>query len=283
MSRQKLLPLLLLAALSGGCERDEALLPAYLHLAGADLSTVYATQGSASHEIQDIWVFADQQLIGVNEMPATFPVLEDGPRELVLRPGVLLNGQFDNHIVYPFYSEVRTTHPFVPGQIDTLRPTFAYNASARFAFVEGFDGVGTILSDELDSNPATNVAISTESPMEGSLGKITVTTANQLCRVGTSQRFALPTDNRPVFLEMNYRCDIPFTVGITAHAGALFESQSKITLNVRPDWNKIYIEFTPEVSLYNAPEYSIFLQALLPAGETEGNVWIDNVKLIYYE
>jgi hypothetical protein len=283
MSYQILVPLIFLCALSTGCERGEAPVPAYLHLEAGGLTTVYATQGSASNEIQDIWLFADQQLIGVNEMPATFPVLEEGPKEVVLRPGVLLNGQFDRHIVYPFYSEVRTTHNFVPGQVDTLRPVFAYNANARFAFIEGFDGVGTILSDELDTNPATNVAISNDSPLEGPLGKITVTTANQLCRVGTSQRFALPTDNRPVFLEMDYRCDIPFTVGITAHAGALFESQSKITLVVREDWNKIYLEFTPEVSLYNAPEYSIYLQAQLPFGQTEGHVWLDNLKLVYFE
>lgn len=281
--RAPILPLLLLLFLSIGCDKSEEPIPAYLHVEGATLSAVYATQGSSSEKIQDIWVFANQQLIGVNEMPATFPVLEEGPKEIVLRPGVLSNGQFDVHIVYPFYTEFRTTNTFVAAEIDSFLPAFTYNANARFAFIEGFDGVGTLLGADLDNNPATNVAITTETAMEGPLGKIFVNTANPVCRAGTSQRFPLPTDNQPVFLELNYRCDIPFTVGITAHGGAAFENIDKLTLVAKGDWNKVYVEFTPEVSLYDAAEYSIYFTAILPNGSTEGNVWLDNIKLVYFE
>ena len=56
----------------------EATVPAYISVPSITLTTDYATQGSASSKITDAWVFVNDDLVGVYELPATFPVLKEG-------------------------------------------------------------------------------------------------------------------------------------------------------------------------------------------------------------
>jgi hypothetical protein len=79
--------------LLSGCEPkdDPDLVPSYLHIEKIDLNSTYS-QGTASANITDAWVYIDDKLIGSFELPATIPILTHGKQNLVVRAGVKLNG-----------------------------------------------------------------------------------------------------------------------------------------------------------------------------------------------
>src|SRR5580693_7824504 len=67
-------------------------IPSYVHIDSIGFTSYYLTQGSNSHKISDAWVYVDQQLQGVYQLPATFPVLATGSHEIDIKAGIEING-----------------------------------------------------------------------------------------------------------------------------------------------------------------------------------------------
>jgi len=88
--------------------------------------------------------------------------------------------------------------------------------------------------------------------------------------------YYLPTGGTPIYLELNYKCNQPITVGVI---GDGIESRDAITINPSDDWNKIYIQLTSVVS--TQPTYSgyqVYIKATKSVDIPE--IYIDNIKLI---
>ena len=67
--------LLISGVICSSCSKKdlEAEIPAYISIDDITLTTDLATQGSAAENITDAWVFINDNLVGVYELPATFP------------------------------------------------------------------------------------------------------------------------------------------------------------------------------------------------------------------
>jgi hypothetical protein len=78
--------------------------PSYLYIPKITLNTDYPSQGSNSNGIADGWVYVDDYLIGVFELPATIPVTKKGYCKIEVRAGIRKNGQSNSRMYYPFYS-----------------------------------------------------------------------------------------------------------------------------------------------------------------------------------
>ncbi|HOY90996.1 MAG TPA: hypothetical protein PK891_04715, partial [Bacteroidales bacterium] len=65
--------------------------PSYLQIDEVDLN-VRPGEGSASHAINTVWVYVDGTANGVYELPAKVPLLYEGKHELIIMPGIKLNG-----------------------------------------------------------------------------------------------------------------------------------------------------------------------------------------------
>ena len=97
--------LLLMDFLYSSCQKTfKAETPSYLNIEKIDLLISNASQGTVSNKISDAWVFADDNFLGVYEMPATFPVLINGVHSLKIIPGIKDNGIAASRVQYPFYS-----------------------------------------------------------------------------------------------------------------------------------------------------------------------------------
>src|ERR1041384_467574 len=77
--------------------------PSYIRINRFSLTTS-SGQGSNSQKIVDAWVYVDQEMIGVFELPVTIPVLKAGTHLLEIKPGVLNSGSNQLRIQYPFYT-----------------------------------------------------------------------------------------------------------------------------------------------------------------------------------
>ena len=100
----------------------------------------------------------------------------------------------------------------------------------------------------------------------------------------TTDDLALPGGDSPVFLEMNYKCNYPFTIGVTAIAAGSITRASVINLHsTNNNWNKVYIYLTPGISgTGNAPLYRVFLGMLNTDGVPNPYFAVDNLKIIHY-
>ena len=76
--------------------RKRNLTPAYIKINDIELNN------SSTDKITDAWVYIENQLQGVYELPAKFPVLETGVKEIRIKAGIKNNGISSSRVFYPF-------------------------------------------------------------------------------------------------------------------------------------------------------------------------------------
>lgn len=271
------------------CEiiNPEEEIPSYIQIDTFNVSTNYSTQGTRSSKITDAWVFVDEKVIGAFELPAKFPVLAGGgTHKIRVQAGIMISGISTTRSPYAFYSDYELKNELIPGAIKKISPTVSYVAHADIIWREDFEGVGLSLkkSDRSD----TTIIATSKDVFEGAKSGFAHLTADKpFVECSSFDAFPLPY-NTPVYLELNYKTNITFTVGVIANK--INQVITKPALNLSPTldekgnayWNKIYINLTSVVSSESdALNFRIFLGALKPASVNEGEIYIDNIKLIY--
>ena len=103
------------------CKEDEPI-PAYIKIDAVDLTTDQNTEGWNSQGIKDAWVYIDNNLVGAFELPAEFPVLEEGTHNISVGGGILLNGISSTRTEYPMYRFYESTVSLIPEQTTTVNP-----------------------------------------------------------------------------------------------------------------------------------------------------------------
>ena len=277
----------LLMILQQSCEwiDEPEQIPAYIRIDNINISTTTAEQGSNSHNILDAWIFVDNQLIGAFELPKSAPVLAEGERLVEVFAGISENGIRQLPEVYPFYNRYRSTHELRAGETLTLSPTLTYDTRTKFALSSGDFENGNAFSEDFDGNLLTDIEISTEDVFQGNYsGRIVLTGDNPYIEVGTSNPFLLPDPiASPIYVELNYKNNIPFEIGIVGYKNNVFFNSAYIVGILPTDtWKKMYINLGDEVGFMGAETYRISLRALkLPEVET-GKIFLDNIKLLHF-
>jgi len=85
-----------------------------------------------------------------------------------------------------------------------------------------------------------------------------------------------------IFLELNYRNNIPFVVGVYIELmDNTIEERPFLIINPSDDWNKIYVNFTPIVNeTVDAVNYKIYMEAQMVDLTGNGFIMLDNIKLV---
>ncbi len=258
--------------------------PSYLHINNIQLKTDYSIEGTASHNITDAWVYVDNDLIGMYELPATLPVLKKGVQNIKVRAGIKQNGISDTRVFYPFYDFYDTTRQLSPLKVDTLQPVVEYldQNKITFAWIEDFESGNSI---EKVGSPATiERTPSGASPdfLKNWVGKITLNSSADEFFGQSLQQFPQPDNNKEVYLELNYKCSHEFSVGITGEINGKQRSQLKVTINEKNYWNKIYIDFSKEIQQYTG-DYKIIFSTRKPDSISSAEIYLDNLKLIHFQ
>ncbi|MCW3102233.1 MAG: hypothetical protein JWO09_673 [Bacteroidetes bacterium] len=290
--------IILLTGLLGSCNlyNPAEPVPSYIHIQKIDLSTDPALEGSSSSKITDAWVYIDGHLLGAYELPVTFPVLEEGTHEILVKAGIKVNGISATRAPYPFYNNFKQSITLTRGAVTTVSPAVQYVSGLDWEGVniwkEDFENPSGITLDTSASGTDTNMyhhirtAGSIDAEVfegEGS-GVVYIDHKNTFFEYWSSKPpFVLPRGDAPVFLELNYRSNFDFVVGVYAHSSA--GTVKTRVLNIHPSysWNKIYIYLSPTIAATaGASDYSIFFGMLNNSGADGLYLNIDNIKLIHY-
>ena len=261
-------------------------IPSYIHIDSISLTNVnHPEYGSTSHKITDAWVYVDDQLIGAFELPATFPVLFSGSHTVTIKAGIKVNGISGTRAIYPFYTPNISKINLNVGSVVTINPTLTYNSYTNFAWKEAFEDGGISLIKTINSDTIIMQTSDSTKVFEGSFSGVVNLDANKpLFQCQTANSFGLPTgSDNPVFLEMNYKANQEFLIGLFATNSTETQKLEALYVNKSTNWNKIYINLKSAIELttISNPKYQIFIEAEKSSDVTTTELLFDNIKLVY--
>jgi len=273
---------LVLLLLFTGCPPDTEVPPAFVTIAGFDLQT--PTLGPVTEDISEVWAFLNDEFIGAFPLPARIPVLRAGAGELRLEAGVKQNGVSATPELYPFYTPVIQTVEFIPGQTTALGTlTIGYKPTASFAVFEDFEENRErafslqIVGDTLLERTQVQVRTGSFS------GRIYLSTDSPVVEVSSTESFRnLTANQQPVWLELDFLSDGAGRLGITGARGIEVIREFGPGFRPRSEWTKIYFNLTQNIFDADLEEYRLNITTLLPPELAEGNVYLDNIKLLHF-
>lgn len=237
-------------------------------------------EGSASQKITSAWVYFNNQSLGTFQLPANVPIITDGPGELNVVPGISYNG-LSNEAQYPFFTSYTTSIAVAQGKVIEMTPKIGYVEGAKFQ-KEDFDlGSGFI---EVNSEKAedTNIVWITDNRVfegKGS-GYIKLDAKHPSSETIYNTGFPIPQGN--AFLELNYKCTTSFVVGLQTLVSGNIVAEYFGGVKPKSNWNKIYIDLSTFTAANKGSEYRLMIKATLDSGLSEGEVLLDNIKVISF-
>ena len=277
------------------CDSEEQV-PSYVFIPSIELETD-ATQGDNSQDIVDGWVYCDGILIGVFELPVSVPILESGEHTITVVPGIKKNGLFEQRITYPFYSPFEEKIELVPTAIDTIRPVIRYRTNVTFSWLEDFED-NAISVEKSGSNTTTDSMFIANDPVHvynydgienKYSGQVNIPSEFQIFENATVQLYELPRKGVDVFLELNFKCNTEFTVGVYPVTGSFINGVPVVNFYSTEDnqgemqWKKAYVSLKEDINNpeYNGATFRVFFNAQTN-GEVEKQLFFDNLKLIHF-
>ena len=255
--------------------------PCYFKIDSMSVSSNNITQGSSSSHLTEAWVDVNDERAGAFPVPNTFPILVSGSTNVVVSAGILDNGSSGTRTTYPFYNPYEITLSTEPTKIYELHPLFTYRALTKFPLIEDFE-LGNVFS-KLSGDTILNRISGTGQVYEGSnSGQIYLDDLHPSFEGKTLDEYVVTGSGSPVYIELDYKCNIPFTVGIYGISGLGNLTDYRWNINPKTDWNKIYLNLTDDVASMAADKYQIMIKASKADSVSVGEIYLDNIKLLTY-
>ena len=141
-------------------------IPSFLKIDTVFEYTNNPLQGENSHEITDVWIYVDDQQLGVFELPAKFPVLAKGIHKLEIRPGIKVNGIASTRAPYPLLKPIifKEFEFFEDSVLQLNNLTFQYYDNLTFAWIEDFESAGLTIQETNNSDTAIVITSPANNP-----------------------------------------------------------------------------------------------------------------------
>jgi len=273
---------LLTVLLLGSCNfiNPEEQIPTYIKVDSVIVNT-NADEGTAAHKIKDVWAYMDGEFIGVFELPAKFPVLgSQGNHSFLFAPGIYDNGIASTHIIYRLMHGASMDINLVNGATvaPPSTPKITYFPEVTFSWMEDFES-GSISLIRVSGD--TLVQDATDKYEGAYSGKIALNAADPSFNFEMFSGVSIPTTSVS-YLEMHYKCDHPFFVGLAGKKSGTYVPVTISLINASPEWNKIYISLGAAVrALSPSTDYKLFINSSISSGTTTGNFHFDNFKIVH--
>ncbi|MFC2097411.1 hypothetical protein ACFLSI_03650 [Bacteroidota bacterium] len=251
-------------------------IPSYVRIDSLILKTKYLEQGSASHNLTDIWISIEGDKFGTFELPALIPILRTGETNIVIRPSYRVDDQVLVREPYAF------TDPFIidtiltEGSILHLKPIVYYNENAEFLFLEDFEKTGYSFTTNR-SDTALIIVNNTFSDGEHS-GGIFLSNTNPFFEA-ISPEMDIPKANTPIYLEFSYKNNYNFEVGFFANTIAYTYIAH---LSPRDNWKRITININGLIKQNQDSNFKIAFRASLIDTISKPEIYLDNIKIIHF-
>ena len=271
------------------CQED--ITPSWLEADDVIFTTNETIEGVNTHGIVDGWVYIDNQTAGVWEIPFRMPVLKEGEHEVLVIPGIKINGQSSTRVTNSFYEPYRTTVNLTKEQTTTITPSFRYKSTCNFMARDDFEDTGIILNPRADFDTTRMRAIPKSSFPDivaygNSCGAMSIDSQDTVVSVFTELN--LPIFQKRMYLEFDYLTSNSFAIGIINKTAGGVEQVQPLefgVLSTDPDnfvWKKIYFNISDQVNFNPFAEtFELYLTAVLDEDNTEAKIYIDNIKIVY--
>lgn len=239
--------------------------------------------GVLTQKFSNAWVYVDNQLLGVFELPCTVPVLKTGSSEIRVYPTILNNGISATKKIYPFVEYHTSYVTLVSNEITEINPVTRYKTNAQF-WIEDFENA-TYKLNEGNPSPASLIVESNENN-SNRYGRVFLNASQNAWYAYTTEELAFAT-GADVYLEIDYYNTNDIVTGLLANkSNGTNENHINIQMNQQTDadvvWKKIYIDLKELVNLSGGIGFLQTFQAVLDDGDTEGLIYIDNIKVVHY-
>lgn len=255
----------------------------YIKIDSFQLSTDYIVQGSKASAITDAWVILDDGYLGTFPLPAKVPVITGKPRRVIIRAGIIENGISSIRSAYPKYTSFDTTIVFEPGKEVKIQPRITYLSGATFLQNEDFDDASLSLTSTSSSNTNLQVTSSGDpNSFEGNSGVATLSTTNRVFEVASSSLMNF-SQAVPTYIELNYKSDLDFSVGVFINTSAgPVDQRTLLSLRATASWKKVYISVADLGGMAtNAVGYKVFIRCENPTSSNQARLYLDNLKVVY--
>ncbi|NQV52973.1 MAG: hypothetical protein HQ500_07305 [Flavobacteriales bacterium] len=251
-------------------------------------------EGALSQDISDAWVFIDDELIGIFELPADIPVLDEGKHKLLVGPGIKVSTVSTLRDNYLFYNAHQQDVTLTPGEKVSITPTISYRDEGnnfKYIVVEEFEDAFI----ELNPNDNTDAEIKRTTDGEYvkygfGAGLIEITDTTKAAWIRTSEDFVLPQLGKIVYLEVDYYTQYELVVGIHINQNVLADQNVnylvlKASQSEEVEWKKAYVALTSVLSEPADMEsvYLYFLPDIQSSNRESGIVLLDNIKILYQQ
>ncbi|MBP6455749.1 MAG: hypothetical protein KA275_03365, partial [Chitinophagaceae bacterium] len=247
----------------------------------------FAKHGSVSHAIKDVWVYADNNLLGAFEVPALIPYLGNKTANISIVPGIWANGISINRFTYKFYTQDTFKLEPSPAKQVSKTPKFTYRDNLNFHLLEDFEQGNNFKNFTSDPSFLSDTAISINTNSaevkDGvASGLIYMNSTNPNSQSITSNQYYFPTTS-DAYLELDYKSTCPFVVRLRFQTeGGSYIYTDIIGINEKSNWNKIYLNITEYTTKYQNRPFEFMIQSKLPANASEAKIWIDNFKIVSF-
>ena len=301
-----LLAAFLILLTANSCKKfsGDITVPAFLHLDGIVITpqAVNAPSSEAGFytsevdAVQLICYFEGdtaETTIGTFQLPCTVPLLRHGTMKyLTVVPSVKQNGISATRIEYPYFKHIRLENVTVAADSITHlgtqdattgqwrltthyyeKPSLAVLVEDYFeptSFSTNFDTTVVWVKDDA-ANACTGQGY----------GRVHVTPEDKIVTFYIPQNFTV-SETKYLYLEMDYRTNVDMQICLTGYqsAGSSASTMSVMMLYANTHWQKIYINLGKAWSQFNYNNPIALSFQAVNTGAIEGDVRIDNVKLI---
>jgi hypothetical protein len=266
--------------------------PSFIKVNPFDFNITNSSQGSSSEKISDVWVYVDNNLEGVYELPSTLPLHYEGEHQIGLFPGIKRNGISADRKKYPFYTTFVSTSTLIPDSIIEISPTTQYEDDL-FIWIEDFEDPLHKFTSFNSSVDLEIIEQPLEETFEGGSGAINMSSNNYQCELRTNELDfnSFPKNlTIPAYIELNYANNHPFEIGILHKDASLptYQKQALITLvptfsiSEEIKWNKTYLYISDATNFFtSATEFDLYINVLNPNGLNNIKIRMDNFKVIF--
>ena len=242
--------------------------------------------GELTHNFSEAWVYIDDKIVGVFEVPFKIPILQSGNVNIKIYPAIKNNGIAATKKIYPFVEVFEVNANLVQNQTLTLNPITRYVSVTKFWIEDFEDPAVKIITD-----PNSQTALSQGSdPLileyGNNYGEVNLNLTDSTW-VAFTEQLPYIQIGKEVYLEIDYYNTNAMITGLIAISPSSVINNQNVQLNPQDPasvkWKKIYIDLKEVVSNSSAQaDFRISFQALIDSGDSEGKIVLDNIKVVSF-
>lgn len=246
--------------------------------------------GYLNHNFTDVWVYVDNKLLGVFELPCKIPVLITGENKSIrLYPTIRNNGISGTKKIYPFCEAFEQTYNLVSGSTISIQPVTRYASNCQF-WLEDFESSSSkFITDLVNSNTTMTFENDPAISLDGTYGHISLNgSTDSLWRGISVDPIQLPKYSAEVYMEVDYHNTVNILQGLqTVYSdGSTVENPFGQMNNQdvgSAKWKKIYFDLKEIVSYYTLSSgYKPTLQSVIQEATGSAEIYIDNIRLVHF-